>query len=220
MNKPLNSEICGVILTRNKVAAHMAVTEMVEVGVRDILVLAPAGILGDVVYRVQELEHRLGCRLTYRAMLKTCEGAEPLCAAENFVGCRHVAVSLEPVGDPAIVCAYKRALGLFRRQGEGAVVVLRRHMAAVRQEGKYAYWPPGVSLEVGSMRGGKVVDFILVYGPESASVHSPRVMPFAMYDAELWDVLARMIHSNRGIIEWRDVHQAYLDEAQMGAVMV
>ena len=169
--------------------------QLVDAGIRDILVVTSTEHMGDVV-RCLGSGQDFGCELTYRVQEEAGGIAHALALGEGFAGGDRVCVLL---GDNIFEHAIAPYVEAFRRQEKGARVLLKQ----VGDPERYG---------VAALDEKHVVEI-----EEKPSNPKSRyaVVGFYLYDGSVFDIIRTIAPSKRGELEITAVNNAYIERGEL-----
>jgi glucose-1-phosphate thymidylyltransferase len=169
--------------------------KLVEMGVKDILIVTGVDHMGDIVGLLGSGKD-FNCRFTYKVQDEAGGIAQALGLAEDFVGDEMMAVIL---GDNIFEDNLKPFGDAFKKQKKGARVLIKEVSDPQR-------------FGVVEMKEGKVVSIEeKPKKPKSNFV----IAGVYFYDPEVFSIIAGLKPSKRGELEISDVNRAYMEKGKL-----
>ncbi len=171
------------------------IKQLVSAGITEILVVTSTEHMGDVVNLLGS-GRAFGVDFTYKVQEEAGGIAHALQLAENFARGERIVVVL---GDNIAVKSIRPYVDNFRKQGEGARVLLKevgeptRYGIAALDEEKI--------IEIEEKPGNPKTNFA--------------VIGYYMYDPKIFDIIRSQKPSERGEFEITDVNNAYIRLSEM-----
>ncbi|OGC22120.1 spore coat protein [candidate division WOR-1 bacterium RIFOXYB2_FULL_42_35] len=171
------------------------IEKLVEIGVKDILIVTGVDHLGDIVSLLGSGKD-FGCHFTYKVQDEAGGIAQALALAENFIGHDLMAVIL---GDNIFEDNLKPFAEAFANQAKGARVLLKEVSDPQR-------------FGVVELKGRKIISIEeKPKKPKSAFA----VTGIYFYDHQVFKIIQGLKPSARGEFEISDVNRAYLKKKEL-----
>ena len=171
------------------------IEKLVEIGVKDILIVTGVDHLGDIVSLLGSGKD-FGCHFTYKVQDEAGGIAQALSLAENFIGHDLMAVIL---GDNIVEDNLKPFAEAFANQAKGARVLLKEVSDPQR-------------FGVVELKGRKIISIEeKPKKPKSAFA----VTGIYFYDHQVFKIIQGLKPSARGEFEISDVNRAYLKKKEL-----
>jgi len=175
---------------------YYPIQTLVEAGIQDIMVVTGGRNSGDFLRLLANGKHFGLKHINYTYQEGEGGIADALALAEHFADGQKVCVIL---GDNIIEGSIRDAAGQFRRQPQGAHILLKEVLDAER-------------FGVAEVAGGRIIGI-------EEKPHRPKsnyaVTGIYMYDASVFDKIKTLVPSRRGELEITDVNNAYIGEGSM-----
>lgn len=177
----------------NKPMIYHPISKLIEVGIKEILIVTGTDHMGDVVNLLGSGKD-FNCKFTYKVQDESGGIAQALGLAENFAGDDPVVVIL---GDNIFEASLQKAVDNYK--GEGAQILIQK----VHDPQRYG---------VAELDGDKVIS--IEEKPERPKSNFA-VTGIYFYDAKVFDCIKTLKPSGRGELEITDVNNFYIKNNEL-----
>lgn len=177
----------------NKPMIYHPIEKLLEVGIKEILIVTGTEHMGDVVTLLGSGKD-FGCRFTYKVQDEAGGIAQALGLAENFAGNDPVIVIL---GDNIFEHSLEKAVKEY--SGEGAQILIQ----GVDDPQRYG---------VAEFEGDKVVS---IEEKPKIPKSNYAVTGIYFYDSKVFEIIKTLKPSRRGELEITDVNNFYIEQTKM-----
>jgi len=174
----------------NEPMIYNPIKQLISVGIKEILIVTSTEHMGDIVNLLGS-GRDFGVDFTYKVQDKAGGIAHALALAENFAGGNNICVIL---GDNIAVNSIKPFAEKFKKQGKGAMVILKR----VGDPERYG---------IAALDEHRVLN---IEEKPNAPKSNYAVIGYYFYDNKVFDIIRQQKPSDRGEYEITDVNNTYI----------